>query len=194
MSRIDRKRARGRRWWSRRRSVDDDAVEVATDHDHAWWAARERLERVGLRRRSSPEPEPEPARPAEQFAPWWSEPSHPGEPFTDQFTTASLFHSSPPPASTATDLLDDPEPDQWLHRTTLTPRRAAEASSPWEVLGLTADAPWEAVTRRHRELAKLFHPDRHGHSDNAERAEAEVRMAEVNSSFDELGRIYRAIG
>ncbi len=65
-----------------------------------------------------------------------------------------------------------------------------DASVAWMVLGLTADATWSEITRRHRTLVKRHHPDLHAGADELTRRRAEERMAEINAAFDELGDLY----
>ena len=52
---------------------------------------------------------------------------------------------------------------------------------------------WSEVAARHRELAKLHHPDRAGIDPTAARLAAE-RMASINAAYAELGKIYRLSG
>ncbi|HSL59640.1 MAG TPA: J domain-containing protein [Acidimicrobiales bacterium] len=185
-----------RRWWSRRGRPGDDSVEIAGDSDHAWWAEREGIDEVphGRRRRRAADAAPDAAPgtgpgatnrsavPGADLPPFETvgvDPSY--------WSPESLFASS----SEAEDPFGSEDADRWT-RTRREPVRAAVADDPWEILGLDTSVPWSAVVHRHRDLAKRFHPDRHGTSGRAERAETETRMAEINAAFDELRRIYRA--
>lgn len=166
-----------RRWWQRRGGTTDDAVEIEGDADHAWWAAREGIDQVPEgRRRRRVEP------PASDLPPS-------GGPGIDPsyWSPESLFESS----AGVDDPLGEPDADRWTRRRGELVRACA-AIDPWEVLGLDTSVTWGEVVRRHRELAKRFHPDRHGTGGSDARAEAEERMAEMNAAFDELRRIYRA--
>jgi DnaJ-domain-containing protein 1 len=59
---------------------------------------------------------------------------------------------------------------------------------PYEVLGVDQSAGWEQITAAHRRLAKEYHPDRVGAATDADRAEAEQRMRELNIAYSELRR------
>lgn len=158
-----------------------------SDDVHAWWAQRDHLDTVvnpkkrgAAARRAEGSLEPPLTRrrpshsddlppettwdPTDTFA--WRIPGGPRAHLDAQATAAS----APPPA--------DAPP---------------AAPTPWDVLGLTVDATWAEVSRRHKQLAKVHHPDRHGQDDVAGRRQAEQNMAEVNAAFSELGRIYRML-
>jgi len=64
---------------------------------------------------------------------------------------------------------------------------------PWASLGLASTASWPDVVTKHRELAKLHHPDRAGSDPDAMR-DAASRMAAINGAFAELGKIYKLSG
>lgn len=68
---------------------------------------------------------------------------------------------------------------------------APYALTPWDVLGLTSEATWAEVSRRHKQLAKEHHPDRHHTDDPSSRVGAESRMSEINAAFSDLRRIYQ---
>lgn len=55
-----------------------------------------------------------------------------------------------------------------------------------EILGLDANASVEDIRRRHRELAKRFHPDRHHHLGEAAAKEASARFREVQQAYELL--------
>ena len=89
------------------------------------------------------------------------EPSIEEEPnggFFDYFSTESLFTGPTEPAE------------------------LAAADRPYAVLGLERTASWAEITRRHRNLMKEFHPDRHVGSDEATRAHAERRVRDINEA------------
>jgi hypothetical protein len=167
-----------RRWWRRRERPAEEAVDIADDADHAWWAARDGIGEVPQgRRRHRGDPPRSDLPPGDGPG---IDPSY--------WSPESLYESS----AGADDPLGEPDADRWT-RGRGEPVRADDAIDPWDVLGLDTSAPWADVVRRHRDLAKRFHPDHHGTAGSDARAEAEQRMAEVNAAFDELRRIYRAM-
>ncbi|MFP4512932.1 MAG: J domain-containing protein [Acidimicrobiales bacterium] len=173
--------ARRIRTFGRRRARDsaDDSVQIDDDAGHAWWAQREGLDNL-----VDPKPRGQAARARRvadsAFAPEGSTASRqPPSPSADP------ARSSPPPSSWAPEDVfvwaapPEPEPvDEHGH-------------TPWDVLGLTSEASWPEVVRRHRQLAKQHHPDHHGSSDLAARARAESTMSQINAAFSDLRRIYR---
>jgi len=60
----------------------------------------------------------------------------------------------------------------------------------YRVLGLSADADWDAVRTAYRRLAQRFHPDRHNQGD----IESEDRFKEINNAFRLLSTYYREHG
>jgi curved DNA-binding protein CbpA len=64
------------------------------------------------------------------------------------------------------------------------PRR----DDPYEVLGVARGATVEEITRRHRILSHIFHPDRYQTASSDVREEAERRMKTVNAAYDVLKR------
>jgi hypothetical protein len=100
----------------------------------------------------------------------------------DPFDPATLFRTDP-----ATQFRTDP-PTQLADE-----RPTSEPVEPWATLGLRSNATWDQIVVRHRELAKLHHPDRIG-PDDAGARDAADRMATINGAFAELGRIYRITG
>jgi aspartate beta-hydroxylase len=64
------------------------------------------------------------------------------------------------------------------------PRR----DDPYDVLGVARGAPPEEITRRHRILSHIFHPDRYQTSSQDVQEEAERRMKTVNAAYDILKR------
>lgn len=66
-------------------------------------------------------------------------------------------------------------------RTTVSARQRA-----LEILGLDENATFEDVRRRHRELAKQFHPDRHAHLGEQAAKEAAARFREVQQAYETL--------
>jgi tellurite resistance protein len=55
-----------------------------------------------------------------------------------------------------------------------------------QILGLDESANADAIRRRHRELAKKFHPDRHIHLGEAAAKEAAARFREVQGAYEVL--------
>lgn len=62
---------------------------------------------------------------------------------------------------------------------------AAEAT-PWAVLGLEEDSPWDAVERARRALLQQFHPDRLGHVPPLVQKLAEREFKRVSEAYDAL--------
>lgn len=193
--------------WDRRKEPkpDPEAIDIEQETNHAWWAQRENLQLLvnpkkrgaeararraaeaafappgGRRDRSRPGAGPRPAGagrsgrteqsrtsssmwdPSQVYS--WSSPAESG--------TASAGAGRTD--ATADDIASPAEPT---------------APTPWDVLGLTSDATWAEVTRRHKQLAKTHHPDLHG-GDEAARRAAEVTMSEINAAFADLRRIYQ---
>ncbi len=56
------------------------------------------------------------------------------------------------------------------------------------IMGLDATAGPDAIRKRHRELAKKFHPDRHQHLGEAAAKEAAARFRQVQAAYEELRR------
>jgi DnaJ-domain-containing protein 1 len=59
----------------------------------------------------------------------------------------------------------------------------AMSQTPFDVLGVPHDADERTLRSAYRQLARVYHPDRHT---TADRAEANDRMAEINWAWDEL--------
>ncbi len=62
---------------------------------------------------------------------------------------------------------------------------AAEAT-PWSVLGLEEDSPWEAVERARRTLLQQYHPDRLGHVPPLVQQLAEREFKRVSEAYETL--------
>jgi hypothetical protein len=90
----------------------------------------------------------------------------PSSGFEAYYTRESLFESVP------SSLLDEPDRDE----------------GPYAVLGLTAAASWEEVSRSHRALVSQLHPDRYVDADDTVRAAAERRVRDVNEAFATIRR------
>jgi hypothetical protein len=184
--------------WDRRRDRDPDAESIAitAETSHAWWAQRENLELlVNPKKRGA---EARARRAAEAaFAP-------PGGRTSRSRTTPGATRPAPGPeagtTSGPTSMWDPahvyswsaPGDDPLLGAPGPSDETATDTSSttPWDVLGLTSDASWEEVARRHKQLAKAHHPDRHA-GDEDERRTAEARMSEINAAYADLRRIYQ---
>jgi hypothetical protein len=180
-------RERSRRWRRSRNEVSD-SVQIEGDDGHAWWAGREMLDNVVDPKKHAAAKR---ARRAAEAA------------FAPEGTTVRPDPTRAPRTQDSADSGTRWSPDDvfsWTsadHATTTGPERPQQASepdypeTPWQVLGLTSDASWREVTRRHRHLALEHHPDRHGASDAEQRVQAESRMSDINAAFSELRRIYQ---
>lgn len=62
----------------------------------------------------------------------------------------------------------------------------ADRRTPYEVLGVAADADPGEIRRAYVALARRFHPDAHGGRSPAERAHADRRMRDVNAAWSAL--------
>jgi hypothetical protein len=178
--------ARSRR--GRRAATPDDSVQIDADDSHAWWARREGLDNVvnpkkrGAEARAAriaeaafgPNRTTAGTRSGAAYAPGndagtrgnWDT----SQVFTFTVPSPDADTFSPPPA------MEEPRPHQ---------------PTPWDMLGLTSDATWSEVARRHRQLAKQHHPDRHGTEGTEARRRAEDTMSQINAAFSDLRRIYR---
>jgi hypothetical protein len=63
---------------------------------------------------------------------------------------------------------------------------ASPEATPWAVLGLAENSPWEAVERARRTLLQQYHPDRLGHVPPLVRALAEDAFKRVSEAYDSL--------
>lgn len=165
---------------------DPDSVSINAEDSHAWWAQRDELDHlVRPKKRGAAARAERAAREAfapagaENYAPPLQdqEPTHnyswdPSDVYTWGDKTRSATYDEPPSHQTGTDF---PRQDQ----------------TPWDLLGLTSEATWSEVTKRHRQLAKQHHPDRHADQGEQARAAAEQRMSEINAAFGDLRKIYR---
>ncbi|WP_195210282.1 J domain-containing protein [Actinomarinicola tropica] len=184
-----------KRWPFGRKRDEGEQIHIAGDQGHGWWADRDALEATIDRRWRRQAPDGHPRRrasdrtghdargdrvaPSPGFAP-----SDAGQP-TDRWDPAALFTDTATirAESAATADADGDE--------VLTTR---EAGSPWSALGLSSDASWGEVVRRHRQLAKRHHPDRAAPDDPDGRRRAEEQMTAINAAFHDLRRIYRLTG
>ena len=60
------------------------------------------------------------------------------------------------------------------------------SASPWRVLGLADNSPWDAVERARRSLLQQYHPDRLGHVSPLVRQLAEEAFKRVSEAYDTL--------
>jgi cell pole-organizing protein PopZ len=174
------------------RPPDPDSVAIDTDDDHAWWAQRDDLDRVvNPKKRGAAARAQRAAR--EAFAPAGSRPAAAAG-------AQQTSHNAWDPASVynwATTASSEPQHDSEQRARfappfdSVPPAAAACEPTPWDVLGLTSEATWSDVSRRHKQLAKEHHPDRHANDAGAVKVRAEARMAEINAAFSDLRRIYR---
>ncbi len=171
---MSRKREKGRGLFGRGRQDDDedDCVEI-DDEANSWWADRE-----NLNHRVNP---PRQGRASESAG---HEQASKGA-FQSYFTTESLFEDSArrAPCPEPTEPADPPK------NATL-PAYPGHGRDPFEVLGVRPGATLAEITVRHRQLAKLYHPDLH---EVATRFEAEQIMIEVNAAYSELRRVLRNV-
>jgi transcriptional regulator with XRE-family HTH domain len=77
---------------------------------------------------------------------------------------------------TAPEADDEPEIDD----------AAPAVASPWDVLGLAENSPWDAVERARRSLLQQYHPDRLGHVPPLVRQLAEEAFKRVSEAYDTL--------
>ncbi len=63
-----------------------------------------------------------------------------------------------------------------------------ERALAYETLGLPRTAKPEQIRRRHRELVKQFHPDRHSHLGDAAQREATERFHEIQRAYELLSK------
>ena len=174
---------RRRRWSLRRRdrrvAVDDNVV-IADEAGYAWWAGRDHLEQVPTRH----ERDPGPGAFAEATAFAAADPGQDPEGEPSGWTAANEAEQT----------WNEDSLYEWAagtHHVVDDSDESGEGTpAAWLVLGLTADTGWPEVARRHRILAKRYHPDLHAGSDEGARRRAEERMAEINTAFDELSNLY----
>jgi hypothetical protein len=173
----------------RHHKPDPDAVHIDLETSHAWWAQRDDLEllvnpkKQGAAARAKRAAEAAFAPPNTSSGSARSGPtSPPPQPGGAGWDPSQVYSWAPDPG-VDTHRIPDPEP----------PAPSA-TTTPWDVLGLTSDATWGEVARRHKQLAKQHHPDRHGTDDLRARNDAETRMSGINAAFSDLRRIYRITG
>lgn len=152
---------------------------IGDEAGHDWWAGRDHLEQVPTRH----EPDPGP------------------DAFASTAAFASADRESEQAGRTAANVTGQTWNEDSLYEWAAGTHHVVDDSAgsdesgegtpaAWLVLGLTADAGWPEVARRHRILAKRYHPDLHAGSDEGARRRAEERMAEINAAFDELSSLY----
>ncbi len=147
---------RGRRGDGGKQKVADPEFVSLSDGEHAWWAAREDLERAWApTERPDDEREREPERVSQ---------------FEKQFSSESLFDWAE-----GADTFTEGEAEL--------PR---EPDDPYAVLGLRSTATWDEIVAAHRQLAKLHHPDRLQDASPEQRASSETTMRLVNAAYREL--------
>lgn len=161
------------------RPPDPDSVDIHADDNHAWWAQREALEMlVNPKKRGAAARAQRAAR--EAFAPDGADHYSP-----NAYAQNEKHNYSWDPSAVYT------WADQSQQDTPPSPTGPVHEKTPWDLLGLTSEASWSEVTKRHRVLAKQHHPDRHADQGPDARATAEQRMAEINAAFGDLRKIYR---
>ena len=175
---------RPRRFGRRRVPLFDDSVDMRTDASHAWWAQRDELETTIQRRGTTTGSVVPPGAGTAPMADQRFGPATSGAQFAPPTTEVWDASSVYTWAATA-----EPSPQDDPPATPL-PQYHDGPTTPWDVLGISVDASWLEVSRRHKQLAKSFHPDRHGLASPDLRRDAELKMSEINAAFTELGRIY----
>ena len=172
-----------RRWHGLRRGHDpapgSDSVIIGDEASYAWWAGRDELLQAPTRQPVDPSPQ--------AFADTSSATAPGPAPEAGQ-------PSATTPTATTRSAWDLDSLYEWATESqggdVESGHGPEDASVAWMVLGLTADATWSEITRRHRTLVKRHHPDLHAGADELTRRRAEERMAEINAAFDELGDLY----
>jgi hypothetical protein len=176
--------------WDRRKPSrpDPEAIDIALESSHAWWAQRDHLELLvnpkprGAAARAKRAAEAAFAPPGARTTAPRAGPAASSSPSGSAWDPSQVYSWAPadPPTADPGDEPARPEP--------------TVSKTPWDILGLTSDATWPEVARRHKQLAKQHHPDRHGTSDRESRRRAESRMSEINAAFSDLRRIYQLTG
>lgn len=143
--------------------VDDDDADLSED-EHAWWAAREGV--AGVPRADARPDEPPPAdEPATGFQDYWS--------------AESLFEeqarATPPPTG---EPADGELPG------------GMDLDAAHLVLQVQVGVDWEDVTKAHRTLAKLYHPDRLVEWSPDAQELGRRRMAEINEAYGTLRSLH----
>jgi hypothetical protein len=140
--------------------VDEDTADLSED-EHAWWAAREGVAAVP-RGHAADEPPPT-DEPASGFQDYWS--------------AESLFEEQAPPPPA--DEPDDAELPGGM-----------DLDAAHLVLQLQVGVEWEDITKAHRRLAKLYHPDRLVEWSPDAQELGRRRMAEINEAYGTLRSLH----
>jgi hypothetical protein len=153
---------RGRLFRRGNEDLGEDDADLSED-EHAWWAAREGV--ASVPRGSVVEDEVAAADEGTQFADYW--------------TTESLFDEPArrpgPPKEPDHEVLSD---------------LAMDLDAAHLVLQVAVGASWEDISRGHRTLAKLYHPDRLvAYSPDAQEL-GRIRMAEINAAHATLRALH----
>ena len=145
------------------RKKDEEGEDfVSLDDDkHAWWAARDDLERAWT----------PPVKGKKTDAPQTSQ-------FEAEFSAESLFSWAD-----GTDTFT--ESGTYKEKVPLAPE---DGSDPYAVLGVSPGASWSEIVAAHRHLAKNHHPDRLLTVGDETRAESERTMRLVNAAYLQLRR------
>lgn len=155
------------------RRTDGDETDAAdlTEDEHAWWAAREEVAGVPSGRwvdDEAPDPTPD-----AQFSDYW--------------TTESLFGTAPPaeeadagPGPTAAADAGEPAVDE----------APMDLDAAHLILQVEVGADWDDVTRAHRRLAKLYHPDRLLELSPVAQDLGHARMADINLAHAALRALH----
>jgi DnaJ-domain-containing protein 1 len=147
---------RGRRTDGKQKLAEPEFVSLS-DEDHAWWAAREDLERAWApSARPQEERQPDDPEPRSQFA--------------KEFSSESLFDWAD-----GADTFAEGEAQP-----------LSGPDDPYVILGVPSNATLDEVVAAHRQLAKQHHPDRLQDAGPEQRAESEHTMRLVNAAYREL--------
>ena len=146
--------------------LDEESADLGED-EHAWWAAREEVAGVPTGTPGPVEAPPEGA----------------GEPqFSDYWSAESLFEhneAAPPPAD---------EPAATSEPAELPGSMDLDAAH--LVLQVAVGVDWEDITKAHRRLAKLYHPDRLVEWSPEAQDLGRTRMAEINQAHATLRALH----
>lgn len=165
---------------------------MSGNDDHAWWADRRTLSGPPASPQAAGTPPTEPDESAPfAFAAWDTDtaPADPGSdphgsgepgpaPSTD-WSAEALFADAgfDPTGPTVAPPVDD--------GTTIVVV-ATGLDEARLVLGVTAQADWDQITKAHRSLAMQFHPDRLGDLSPDAQELGRHRMAEINRAYETL--------
>ncbi len=162
---------RGRLFRRDEDDLDESDADLSED-EHAWWAARESV--GGVPRGNFTDAD----GPDES-----DETSH----FSDYWTAESLFERQQRREQAAAQAAASAaEKDEFLEEL------AMDLDAAHLVLQIKVGATWEEITQAHRQLAKLYHPDRLISWSVEAREMGRGRMAEINAAHATLRALHHA--